>query len=373
MYNINSHYENIYSYLSTIVAHPRVLYLHPYGSTQPEQIEVLAKDMSHLPSTGDPLFIFYDQEPIYGEFNFRLFDYIRDNISGPYVLVTTEKESDALDRVQARYGWPVVYYFHHVFAAHDWYRGYQYNSQLIDPGSRTLKKKFVSFNRLTSHARVYRSLFISELVKHGILDQGHVSYNDVCPDNNENYVSNLAAAKESGLISYNIFSEATNNIAQAPLPLRVDYKDQLTIPNHSFVLSAIPETQESFCYVVTETCFWDRKHHLTEKIFKPIVSKMPFILIGPANNLAYLREYGFETFGNWWDESYDSIVDPVARLAAATQVLSNLCSKDLGELEAMLKDMNDVLDYNYNRFYSQDFLDTSWAELTENLKFAVPI
>jgi len=45
----------------------------------------------------------------------------------------------------------------------------------------------------------------------------------------------------------------------------------------------------------------------------------------------------------------------------------------LGELEAMLKDMNDVLDYNYNRFYSQDFLDTSWAELTENLKFAVPI
>lgn len=329
--------------------------------------------MSHLPSTGDPLFIFYDQEPIYGEFNFRLFDYIRDNISGPYVLVTTEKESDALDRVQARYGWPVVYYFHHVFAAHDWYRGYQYNSQLIDPGSRTLKKKFVSFNRLTSHARVYRSLFISELVKHGILDQGHVSYNDVCPDNNENYVSNLAAAKESGLISYNVFSEATNNIAQAPLPLRVDYKDQLTIPNHSFVLSAIPETQESFCYVVTETCFWDRKHHLTEKIFKPIVSKMPFILIGPANNLAYLREYGFETFGNWWDESYDSIVDPVARLAAATQVLSNLCSKDLGELEAMLKDINDVLDYNYNRFYSQDFLDASWAELTENLKFAVPI
>lgn len=329
--------------------------------------------MSHLPSTGDPLFIFYDQEPIYGEFNFRLFDYIRDNISGPYVLVTTEKQSDALSRVQARYGWPVVYYFHHVFAAHDWFRGYQYDSQLIAPESRILKKKYVSFNRLTSYARVYRSLFISELVEHGILDQGHVSYNDVCPDNNLNYVSNLEDARNKNIITQEIFIKATQNISRAPLPLRVDYRDRNVIPNHSFVLSAVPETQESFVYVVTETCFWDRKYHLTEKIFKPIVSRMPFILIGPAHNLSYLKEYGFETFSSWWDESYDAIEDPVTRLKAATQTLSDICKKDYRELEAMLKDMSDVLNYNYNRFYSQDFLNSCWDELKEHLKFAVPI
>lgn len=329
--------------------------------------------MSNVPHSGDPLFIFYDQEPIYGEFNFRLFDYIRDNLAGPFVLVTTEKESDPLSRVQARYGWPTVYYFHHAFAAHDWFRGYEYNSQLIEPRSRTLKKKYVSFNRLTSYARVYRSLFVAELVKHGILDQGHVSYNDICPENNETFVRNLADARDNGLITQDLFLEATGNIAQAPLPLRVDYKDQLTIPNHSFILSAVPETQESFCYVVTETCFWEKKHHLTEKIFKPIVSRMPFILIGPANNLAYLKEYGFETFSEWWDESYDTIEDPVTRLKAATQVLNDICKKDLRELEAMLKDMGDILNYNYNRFYSHEFVNRAWKELTENLRFAVPI
>ena len=272
MYNLNSHYENIYHFLSTIVAQPRVLYLHPFGSSQPENIEVLAKDMSHLPNNGDPLFIFYDQEPIYGAYNFRLFDYIRDNMSGPFVLVTTEKESSAVEEIRARYGWEVVYYFHHVFAAHDWFRGYQYDSRLIEPKQRKLTKKYISFNRITSASRVYRSLFVSELIKRNILDQGFVSYGDVCPDNNQNYVTNLTDAASNGTINHSQCVEAIANISMAQLPLRIDCKDQALIPNRSFVLGAIEETQESFCYVVTETCYWEKKHHLTEKIFKPIVS-----------------------------------------------------------------------------------------------------
>jgi hypothetical protein len=183
----------------------------------------------------------------------------------------------------------------------------------------------------------------------------------------------LASAAKNWMISWDYANQAIANIATAPLPLRVDYKDQVEIPNHSFILSAVPETQESFCYVVTETCFWERKHHLTEKIFKPIVSQMPFLLIGAAHNLAYLREYGFETFGQWWDESYDTIEDPVTRLKAVTDVLETICSKSNAELETMLHDMQDVLLYNYNRFYSQEFVDSAWEELTENLRFSVPI
>jgi hypothetical protein len=372
MYNLNSHYENIYHFLSTIVAQPRVLYLHPFGSSQPENIEVLAKDMSHLPNNGDPLFIFYDQEPIYGAYNFRLFDYIRDNMSGPFVLVTTEKESSAVEDIRTRYGWEVVYYFHHVFAAHDWFRGYSYDSRLTLPVDRTIKKKYVTFNRLTSNSRVYRSLLISELIERNILSKGHVSYNDTCPDGGS-YADNLSSAASNWLISWDVANKAIANISTAPLPLRVDYKDRDSIPNHSFVLSAVPETQESFVYVVTETCFWDRKHHLTEKIFKPIVSQMPFLLVGPAHNLKYLREYGFETFGQWWDESYDDIEDPVLRLKAVADVLETICKKTDKQLERMLKEMQDVLSYNYNRFYSQDFLDAAWCELTDNLRFAIPL
>jgi hypothetical protein len=368
MYNIHSHYENIFHYLNTIITDPRLIYLYPYGSTNPENIEIIRNDIGEWHRERGPLFIFYDQEPILGEFNFKLFDHIYQNYMGPKILVTTEKNSNTLELVKQKYGWNDVYYFHHIFAAHDWFRGYQFDPRLTEPTKRKLVKKYITFNRLTSSKRVYRSLFISELIQRNILDQGYVSYNDICPENNQDYVQNLSDACKDGLIDAKTADSAINNIKQANLPLRIDYKDQTIIPNHSFVLSAVPETQESFVYVVTETCYWEQKCHLTEKIFKPILSKMPFILVGPAHNLAYLRSYGFKTFDKWINESYDTIEDPIARMNMIGAVLSDLCALSLHDLECMLAEMQEVLDYNYNLFYSNDFIQSAWAELTTNLK-----
>lgn len=319
-----------------------------------------------------PLFIFYDQEPIHGKYNYKLFDYIRDNMSGPFVLVTTEKDSDQLNEIKQRYGWEIIYYFHHVFAAHDWFRGHDFDSRLIPPTKRKLTKKYITFNRLTSSGRVYRSLLINELIKYGILDKGYVSYNDTCPDNNEDFVRNLADARDSGLIDQGLFLEASGNIAQAPMPLRIDYKDKASIPNHSFVLSAVAETQESFVYVVTETCFWEHKCHLTEKIFKPIISRMPFILVGCAFNLEYLKSYGFKTFDKWFDESYDCITDPLLRLEAIGKVLNSICSRSNEELEQMLIEMEEVLEHNYRLFYSTEFIHGAWDELTVGITSVIP-
>lgn len=379
MYNLNSHYENIFHGLKNIITHRRLLYLYPYGSTQPENLESISDDLKLLNSilwvsegkvgntiTEGPLLIFYDQEPILGEFNYALFDHINKK-RGPHILVTTETDSDSVKHIQERYGWHVVYYFHHIFAAHDWFRGVEFDSRLVPPQQRKLLKKYITFNRLTSSSRVYRSLFISELIKQNILDQGYVSYNDTCPEGGS-FKENLYNAVENNLITEAKAQEAILNISSAALPLRIDYKDQPLIPNHSFVLSAVAESQESFVYVVTETCYWDRKKHLTEKIFKPIVSKMPFILVGPAHNLEYLRSYGFKTFDRWWDESYDTIEDPIQRMDAIGSLLKHISSYSLSELETMLKEMTPVLEHNYKLFYSQEFLKSAWDELFNNIK-----
>jgi len=372
MYNLNSHYENIFQYLDTIVADPRVLYLIPYGSTRPEDLETLSRDMSHWAGNRGPLFLCHDQEPVSLENNLKLFAHVCCNYAQgqQFILVTTEKNSDDVDAVQRMYKCPVVYYFHHIFAAHDWFRGVRYDARLKRPKDRILKKKYISFNRLTSSKRVYRSLFVSELIQRHILDQGYVSYNDVCPDNDKDYIYNLAEARDHGLITQETFTEAVNNIATALLPLRIDYQDQAYIPNHSFVLSAVEQTQESFVYVVTETCYWERKCHLTEKIFKPIVSQMPFILVGPAHNLKYLKEYGFKTFSCWFDESYDDIEDPIERMHAIGALLHDLSNRSLDDLKNMLLEMVPTLEYNYNRFYSQDLLDFAWDEFITNLESA---
>jgi hypothetical protein len=369
MYNIHSHYENLFSYLNTIVTDPRLLYLYPYGSTQPENIEFLMRDMSHWPGKRGPLFVFYDQEPILGEFNYDLLDYVSNNFLGgnKFILVTTEKNSDTVDQIQAKYNCPVVYYFHHVFAAHDWFRGSRYDSLLINPNQRQLTKKYITFNRLTSGIRAYRSLLISELIKHNILDQGYVSYDGNCSMGGS-HVDHIQNLVKENLITQELANLAINNINSIDLPLRIDYQGHDYIPNHSFVLSATHQSQESFCYVVTETCYWHRRDHLTEKIFKPIVSRMPFILVGPAHNLKYLRSYGFRTFSRWINESYDDIEDPVLRLEAISCELERICKFSLDELETILSEMQDDLDYNYNLFHSQEFIDTCWGELKTNLQ-----
>ena len=341
----------------------------PYGSTSPKNLESLMAPLDNWSNDRGPLFLFYDQEPILGDFNFELLDYVKTNFlnGDKFILITTEKDSATVDLIKQKYKCPVIYYFHHVFAAQDWFRGVCFNSRIVKPSDRKIKKKYITFNRLTSNKRIYRSLLISELIERNILDQGHVSYNEVCPDNNQDYVKNLYDASHSGLISKELATNAITNIKKTPLPLRIDFRKEKSIPNNSFTLSAVKETQESFVYVVTETCYWERKCHLTEKIFKPIVSKMPFILVGPAHNLAYLRSYGFETFHHWIDESYDSIEDPILRLRAIGQLLEDLSKKSLAELELILKRMEDVLEYNYNLFYNQSFIDRCWDELTLGL------
>lgn len=217
---------------------------------------------------------------------------------------------------------------------------------------------------------MYRSILISELQKHDILKFGHVSFSHDCPeygsykdfliDNNYVYQFNPGYLDDVKAI-----------LNTVNFPLRIDNVNLKTIPNNSQTLSCIPACMESFVYLVTETCFFDKKLHLTEKIFKPIVSKQPFLLLGCANNLQYLKSYGFKTFNKWWDENYDAIEDPLTRLQVVVNILKNICSKSNEELEEMLVDMQEVLDYNYNWFYSKEFLDLVWNELKTNLQNSI--
>lgn len=376
MYNIHSHYETIFHALKSIVAQRKVFYLMPYGATQPENLEsitdnldelnaTLYREQRHSTITEGPVLFFYDQEPIIGSFNYPLFDSV-DKRYGHKILITTEKDSDPLDAILEKYDWHSVYYFHHAFAAHDWYRGYRYDARLVSPDQRKLKKKFISFNRITSGLRAYRSLLIAELADRNLLKDGYVSFNDTCSEGG-NYKENLFHLVERNLIDESCAVTTTNIIDRLELPLRVDYQTEKFIPNHSFVLSAVEQTQESFCYLVTETCYWERKKHLTEKVFKPIVSKMPFVLVGPAHNLKYLREYGFKTFDRWIDESYDDIEDPVLRMKAVGETMTKICNHTESELYDILQEMAPILEHNYNLFYSNEFIDYCWDELITGL------
>lgn len=369
MYDIGRHYDNIYYYLKSKIPDPVVFYLHPFGSTHYENLEW----MGDIKNRG-PWFVFYDQEPLLIDYNYELFDQIvkSNPFKDPIVLVHTERNSQAAEYLSKQFNFITADYFFHIFAAHDWYRGYQFHSGISDVASRTISKKFISFNRITGNARCYRSFFIAELIENGLLNQGHISYSKTCPDNNKNLTNNLIYAKQH----YNVdtaYIAKSAKLLNTIHDLRIDTDVNTPIPNGSMSLGALEACMGSFLHVVSETCFWDKKQHLTEKIFKPILLKQPFVLLGCANNLEYLRSYGFQTFNQYWDESYDVIEDPVQRIQAVVNVIKTICSKSNSELKDILIDMKQILDYNYRKFTSEEFLSSAWIELTTKLDQAYDI
>ena len=45
----------------------------------------------------------------------------------------------------------------------------------------------------------------------------------------------------------------------------------------------------------------------------------PFIMVGPTRNLEYMKRWGFMTFDQWFDESYDKEHDHSKRMEKKTQ------------------------------------------------------
>ena len=98
--------------------------------------------------------------------------------------------------------------------------------------------------------------------------------------------------------------------------------------------------------IVSETTTYSKYQlHITEKSFKPIAYYHPFVTWGQAGSLAYLRELGFETFENLFDESYDSELDQDKRLES---VIKNIVEFNQWEYDSVTQQK---LQHNYNLFY----------------------
>jgi hypothetical protein len=279
-----------------------------------------------------------------------------DRIHKKAVLVTSEK-SPQLDYYQTHYNLKGLYYFFHGFAALDWYRGYyalNYNKSTV----KQYDYDFISFNRIINNDRSYRIYFVSLLKEQGLLEKGLVSFN--VTDNLFDDWRDETADPTSKL------SEHAKQHAEKHL---IDI-DKLVVDHPELLGSAsadIPRGNDAFWYIVTETVFYYNKLHLTEKIFKPIVSKQPFMLLAAPGNLAYLKSYGFKTFDSVIDETYDTIQDNDLRTEAVVKQLHWYCNLTPGEKIDIIQQLEPIIQHNFNHFYGE-FRHIITRELITNTK-----
>jgi hypothetical protein len=129
--------------------------------------------------------------------------------------------------------------------------------------------------------------------------------------------------------------------------------------------------QQAFLQIVTETVFDYPVVSFTEKTFKPIVNKRPFVMLGAPGSIDRIQSLGFKTFNKFWSEDYDNIQDPEQRLLAVVDIVDNISSMSINELQDLCISMEDVLNYNFNH-YVNNFKNNELKKLEqmciENLK-----
>ena len=106
----------------------------------------------------------------------------------------------------------------------------------------------------------------------------------------------------------------------------------------------------SYVNVVTETLFETNTNNtvfFSEKIFKPIICLQPFILVGQAHGLKYLKEMGYKTFDPFIDESYDNIENPIDRLEAIIEQIKIISNMSWEQLNNLLCDLYPILLHNF--------------------------
>lgn len=106
--------------------------------------------------------------------------------------------------------------------------------------------------------------------------------------------------------------------------------------------------------LVTETSYDSNELFISEKILKPIINYQPFIVFGPYGYLERLRSYGYKSFNEFWDESYDSIEDPKKRFFAILKIVRELNSKSIEELNELYKNLKHICIYNKQLFDSME-------------------
>ena len=112
---------------------------------------------------------------------------------------------------------------------------------------------------------------------------------------------------------------------------------------------------QTYCSIVVET-FQDKTLHASEKSYKPIAYYHPYMTISAPGALARLKEQGFATFDNLFDESYDDVENFDDRIAI---IRSNLERVDLHR--AYDQETLSRLRHNHDLFFDVELVEAGMA------------
>ena len=167
----------------------------------------------------------------------------------------------------------------------------------------------------------------------------------------------------------NGISEEELQAMQAALPIRFDRvsdTNEMIQDNEDQLNEYFSKTLVS---VVTETHFKSNIISTTEKSFKPIKYKHPFILVGAYRSLEYLKRLGYRTCDQFWDESYDQTANDDERLLKIVSLCNEISNWSTEQKRTFFDASRDIVNHNYAIMrdkYPNNIVCKFWQNLRDN-------
>jgi len=216
----------------------------------------------------------------------------------------------------------------------DWFWFYLYSTHKNNQFHINHSVKTKDFLYLNKRSRPHRKKLFNELTQKNILGNSIVSFMDK--------PFQIRLEKKYEVYNNSEFSAPGLDEAGVPLPYVMPYGSDHEINELCY--------NDSVASIVSESTISQNKLFLSEKIWKPIIARQIFLVHGQPFTLKTLRAIGFETFDNFFDESYDVELNEDIKI----QKISNSCKQILQlDHNDLYKKTVEIRNHNYQLFFNQ--------------------
>lgn len=239
----------------------------------------------------------------------------------------------------------------------------QYVTQIpeIDPrfNQRVFKKKFLSLN---NRAQWDRQALLQFLTKFNLRNHFYFSYH--CHDRLDMVGSTRAIYDQcNDIIGSTWYNQGLDlEMLYNELPISAGL-DQFV--DNDWGAGNPKYYWTSFASIVNETYTGENFNvFFTEKAMKPLAYGHPFMMHCSAGALAHLRDLGFQTFDNVFDEQHDTNTNLNQRVEHVFREINRICQLSDYDVHDLYLEARPRAEFNRDFFYN-DFRKNYQKEITE--------
>lgn len=266
------------------------------------------------------------------------------------IISDAEFNNDKFDAFRKSIPNPVLFYTGCLKSGDICFFEYESAEQWKDKDIKiSISKRNKKFLSIGTKDYPQRKFVLSNIIANNLLDHGYVSYTQL---------------GYGGLSGKYLPTEAEHinrvaNVIDSYLPLP-------SLDNScEWVLMPSTFPTDSYLNVITDTYYEvpDNCTFLSEKVFNAMAHGQMFVMLSPAGTLRYLKSLGYQTFGEYIDESYDDITDHYQRLLAMTNSLIKFISLPIDEIHEIYTKCFPIIMHNQNRLMN----NTYWLDLCNSI------